>query len=115
MRGVNFFGIFTFRKISAFSGKCGNGIEEEEVFTTMEKRVMKETVKSLEEMVKDLPIEDRDEVKDFIAFLLHKRQNGKKRKTPRKPTYAWAGVLADLGKKYTSVELQHEISGWRID
>ena len=81
----------------------------------MEKRVMKETVKSLEEMVKDLPIEDRDEVKDFIAFLLHKRQNGKKRKTPRKPTYAWAGVLADLGKKYTSVELQHEISGWRID
>ena len=37
----------------------------------------------------------------------------KKRKIPKKPSFLWAGALAELGRKYTSVELQHKISRGR--
>lgn len=39
----------------------------------------------------------------------------KRRKRPRaKLKMEWAGALKDLRQKYTSVELQHKISEWRI-
>jgi len=52
----------------------------------------------------------QQQVQDYIEFLLEKRL-----KKPRgKPTFEWAGALKDLRDQYTSVELQHRISDWRI-
>ncbi len=71
---------------------------------------MNEPTRPLEELVKDLPPDRQDEVRDFVEFLLTKEQG-----RPRgKPTFAWAGALKELREDYTSVELQHEIARWRI-
>jgi len=71
---------------------------------------MEKQSKSLEELVKELPPEFQEEVRDFVEFLLEKR----KKKARGKPRLDWAGALADLRDQYTSVELQHKISKWRI-
>ncbi len=61
----------------------------------------------IEKKIRDLPPEDQKEVEDFVEFLLKKR----KRKVKKgRMTFSWEGALADLGKKYTSVELQHKIT-----
>lgn len=67
-------------------------------------------MKSTEEMIKDLPPELQREVRDFVQFLIDKRVG----KSRGKPTFDWAGSLKDLRDQYTSVELQHKISEWRI-
>ena len=66
-------------------------------------------MKTLKELVEHLPPDLEPEVKDFIEFLLSKKGRSKS----REPTFEWAGCLKELKNKYTSVELQHEISGWR--
>ena len=48
---------------------------------------------------------------DFARFLMEKR--GSKRKGRMK--LGWRGALQDMKDKYTSVELQHKILGWRGD
>ena len=67
-------------------------------------------MKSVEERIKALPPELRKEVEEFIDSILKKRR----RKSPKKLKMDWAGALKDLRDKYTSVELQHKISEWRI-
>ncbi len=64
----------------------------------------------LEELIKELPPDLQQEVQDFAQFLLDKRAK-KKRGTM---SFPWAGALKDLRNQYTSVELQHKISEWRI-
>ncbi|MGQ9631840.1 MAG: DUF2281 domain-containing protein [bacterium] len=71
---------------------------------------MGKITKPLEELVKELPPELQEEVRDFAEFLLEKRR--KKRRG--KPRFDWAGALKELRDQYTSVELQHKISEWRI-
>jgi len=71
---------------------------------------MQEHAKPLEELVKELPPDCKEEVRDFVEFLLEKRA----RQPRRKPRFDWAGALKDLREQYTSVELQHKISEWRI-
>jgi len=66
--------------------------------------------KLLEEKIKELPPEFQKEVKDFVDFLHEKRME----KPRSKPQFKWAGALKELRDKYTSVELQHKISEWRI-
>jgi hypothetical protein len=66
--------------------------------------------KRIEDLLKELPPDLQQEVEDFIAFLLEKRTK-KKRGVP---SFIWAGALKDLRDQYTSVELQHKISEWRI-
>lgn len=69
-----------------------------------------ERMKTLEELIKELPAELRQEAENFVEFLLEKRL-----KKPRgKPNFNWAGALKDLRDQYTSVELQHKLSEWRI-
>ncbi|MBN2224199.1 MAG: DUF2281 domain-containing protein [Deltaproteobacteria bacterium] len=66
-------------------------------------------MKDIGERIKRLPPEDQKEVSDFIDSLI-----GKKRSRPkRKPTFSWAGGLRDLRDRFTSVQLQHEISRLR--
>ncbi len=67
-------------------------------------------MKSLPELIAQLPPELQQEVRDFVEFLLQKH-----RRRPRGvPTFSWAGALRDLRSQYTSVELQHAIMKWRI-
>jgi len=67
-------------------------------------------MKNTEERIKELPPEIRREVEDFLDFLMNKRV----KKVSGKPKFNWAGALRDLRNQYTSVELQHKISEWRI-
>lgn len=64
---------------------------------------------SLQEMVRMLPPALQLEVQDFVAFLLERQ--AKKTKRPMK--FQWEGVLKDLSRQYTSVQLQHQITDLR--
>lgn len=68
-------------------------------------------MQTLEELVKQLPPELHQEVRDFVEFLLHKHA----KPAQAKPNFEWAGALKDLREKYSSVELQHRIQEWRTD
>jgi len=67
--------------------------------------------KRLEDIIKELPEDLRKELEDFAQFLWEKRR----KKIEKKPKFDWAGALSDFAGKFTSVELQHKISDWRID
>jgi hypothetical protein len=67
-------------------------------------------MQTLKELIKQLPPELQQEVRDFVEFLLEKRA----RRPKRKPKFDWAGALRDLRDCYSSVELQHKIAEWRI-
>jgi mRNA-degrading endonuclease RelE of RelBE toxin-antitoxin system len=72
---------------------------------------MREVTKPLVEMVKELPPEIEQEVKDFVEFLLERRM----RKPGKKLRQDWAGALKDYRTQYTSLELQKKASEWRGD
>ena len=65
-------------------------------------------MENIEEMVKKLPPELRQEVEDFVNFLIEK----KGRRHGRKLRQDWAGALRDYRDKYTSLELQQKASEW---
>jgi len=60
-------------------------------------------MKTLEEKIRELPPELRQEVEDFVEFLWEKRMRrvwgGKKLRQD------WAGALSEYRKQYTSLEL----------
>jgi len=68
-------------------------------------------MQTLKDLIDQLPPELQQEVQDFVEFLLEKRA----KKTKKKPKFDWAGALKDLRDRYTSVELQHKITEWRIE
>lgn len=63
--------------------------------------------KPLEELVRELPLSLRLEVRDFVEFLLAKRQTPVRRKLRQD----WAGAIQNC--EYSSVELQHLALTWR--
>lgn len=65
---------------------------------------------TIKEVVEQLPPELQEQVKDYAIFLLEKKIKKKK----NKPNFNWAGALSQLKKQYTSVDLQHTISTWRV-
>jgi hypothetical protein len=69
-----------------------------------------EALERIEELIKELPPELHREVGDFIEFLLERRL----KRARVKPNFDWAGALKDMRDQYSSVELQHEISKWRL-
>ena len=72
---------------------------------------MQEPGKSVEELFNQLPPESQHEVRDFIEFLLEKVRA----RPRRQPQFGWAGALEDLRDQYSSVDLQHQITDWRIE
>ena len=72
---------------------------------------MKTATRPLEEVVRELPPDLRDEVRDFAEFLLS-RQAQRRGRTLRQD---WAGVLRDHREEYTSLELQRQALQWRGD
>jgi hypothetical protein len=70
---------------------------------------LKEKMTNLAKFVEQLPLDIQKEVRSYAEFLLEKRS----KKKQKVPTFDWEGALADLGEKYSSVELQHEIGKMR--
>ena len=66
--------------------------------------------RSLDEMVRDLPLESQAKVRQFVESL-QETTNGQARKLEQN----WAGALSDYRKKYTSIELQQKALDWRGD
>jgi hypothetical protein len=68
---------------------------------------------SLQELIRALPPELRQEVRDFAAFLLARQSKKDTDKPAAKPkmNFEWQGALKDI--RYTSVELQHRIADMR--
>jgi hypothetical protein len=72
---------------------------------------MGDQTKTLEELVRAVPLEYRSQLRGYVESLLARacaEQGGE-------PQFAWAGALEDLRERYTSVDLQHQIARWRID
>ena len=67
--------------------------------------------KSLEQLVRELPPDIAAEVRDYVEFLLSKRERG----AGRALRQDWAGALRDYRQQYTSVELQHRSLEWWSD
>ena len=72
---------------------------------------MSEPTKTLEDMVREVPPEYREQLRDYVETLLARRSI----EQPGKPQFVWAGALESLRDRYTSVELQHRIARWRAD
>ena len=68
------------------------------------------TIDDVTRKTAELPEELQREVADFAEFLSRRRR----RPLRRKLRLDWVGALSDLKDKYTSVELQHMASEWRI-
>jgi hypothetical protein len=60
------------------------------------------------ELVSGLAPESQQQVRDFVKALMAKQQRQKD-----SPEFDWADSLTELRDKYTSVDLQHQISRWR--
>jgi len=70
-------------------------------------------MKAIDDVIRktaELPEELQREVADFVEFLSQRRR----RPLRRKLRLDWVGALSDLKDKYTSVELQHMASEWRV-
>ena len=53
-----------------------------------------------------------------VSQKLSQEKNGKggtKMAKKKKFTFSWEGGLSELKEKFTSVELQHKVSEWRIE
>jgi len=68
-------------------------------------------MKSLEELIRELPPDLRKEVEDFARFLLERRKA-----THGKPIrQSWAGALREFKDRFTALELQKKALEWRGD
>lgn len=65
---------------------------------------------SLEDLIRELPLDKQAEVRDFVEFL-HARQARKEGSLLRQD---WAGALRQFRHEYSSLELQHLALGWRV-
>jgi len=68
-------------------------------------------VKEINKKIKKVPPHLVPEIMDFIDFLITKHSKSPKKNKPFK--FTWQGGLAEISKKYTSVELQHKAMDWR--
>jgi dsDNA-binding SOS-regulon protein len=68
-------------------------------------------MQSLETLIKQLPLQLQEEVKEFVEFLLEKQRE----KAGKKLRQDWAGALKEFRDKYTSLELQKKALEWRGD
>ncbi|GBC76759.1 hypothetical protein HRbin08_00224 [bacterium HR08] len=71
-----------------------------------------EPSKPLEELIRELPQEFREEVRDFIEFLLMKRRERARPSGKFKMT--WAGGLREYRDTFTSTGLQQKAMEWWV-
>ena len=65
--------------------------------------------KPLEQLLKELPPEAQAEVREFVEFVIRKRQ----RQTKGQLRQSWAGALENYREQFTSLELQKKSLEWR--
>ncbi|MBM4032182.1 MAG: DUF2281 domain-containing protein [Planctomycetes bacterium] len=65
-------------------------------------------MRTLEEVVRELPPALKDEVRDFAEFLLERKAPPKQKRLRQ----SWAGGLREFRDKFTSLELQKKILEW---
>lgn len=68
-------------------------------------------MKTLEDVLRELPPELRKEVEDFARFLLERRRATGGRAVGQ----SWAGALSDDRDRFTALELQRKALEWRGD
>jgi hypothetical protein len=68
-------------------------------------------MRSLDQLLKELPQESQAEVTDFFESLIEKR----KRQSAGRLRQTWAGALGDYREQFTSLELQKKSLDWRGD
>ena len=73
--------------------------------------MMSTATKPLEELIQELTPVLRAEVRDFVEFLLIKRERPGRRLLRQD----WAEALKTDYQQYTSVDLQHRASEWRTE
>ena len=63
--------------------------------------------------IESLPEESRKQLVAFLNFLAE--HSGELALSTKPPGFKfnWAGGMADLGKEFTAVELQHKANEWR--
>lgn len=72
---------------------------------------MENQLRPLEEIVKELPPDFQQEVREYVEFLLYKREQ----KSGKKLRQNWAGASSDFKDDYTLLDLQKKALGWRGD
>ena len=65
-------------------------------------------MKSLDELVKELPPDLQQEVQDFARFLLETKVRPKQSKL----RLDWAGALSEFRGQFTALELQKKAMEW---
>lgn len=65
-------------------------------------------MKTLEELIRELPPELQQEVRDFTQFLLDTKVHKKQKKLH----LTWAGALREFRGQFTSLELQKKALEW---
>ena len=68
-------------------------------------------MENLEKLIRGLPPDLKQEVEDFIQFLLSKR--AKKEGTRLRQN--WGGALKEFRQQYSALELQKKTLEWRGD
>jgi len=69
-------------------------------------------MKSLDELVQELPPAKQQEVRDFAEFLVARQNPAGGRRRLR---LTWAGGLREHRDQFTSLELQQKALEWRGD
>jgi mRNA-degrading endonuclease RelE of RelBE toxin-antitoxin system len=67
--------------------------------------------KPLEDLVRDLPPDSRQKVRQFVETLLENTRDRAKKRLKQN----WAGALSDYREEYTSLQLQQKSLEWRGD
>ncbi len=62
---------------------------------------------SIEKKFEKLGPEEKQEVLDFIDFLIQKKLSKSKKSCPGF-SFNWSGCLSELRNEFTSIELQHK-------
>ncbi len=68
-------------------------------------------MKTLEELIRDLPADLRQEVQGFVEFLLQKRA----RRKGGKLRLTWAGALKEYRDRFASLDLQQQVLQWWLE
>lgn len=68
-------------------------------------------METLEEKIKILGPEEYKEAESLIDEIIRRRRSSE----PRKLKLDWKGGLRHLKDRYTSVDLQHKASEWKIE
>ena len=72
---------------------------------------MSDQSKTLEELVRAVPLEYQSQLRGYVESLLAQASAGQAGELQ----FAWAGALEDLRGRCTSTDLQQRIARWRID